>query len=571
LNTKTFWWIFIGALAVYGLGFSVDIMDVDSAQYASISREMVEGGSYLEVKNNGQDYLDKPPLIFWVTSIFFQLFGYSNFTFKIGSFLFTLLGVYSTFRLGKFLYHARVGRLAAAILFTCQAFFLFNNDVRTDTILTGSIIFAIWQLVEWLHHKKWKWLLGAAVGIALAMLAKGPVGLMVPVLAISSYLVGKGRWADFFNWQYLVIIALVGVMLAPMLYGLYTQFDLQPEKSVPMITPDGYKYETGVSGLKFYLWTQSFGRITGENTWSNNSGPFFFIHNFLWSFLPWALLFAIAFFSRITQVVKISLKGEKLPELLTIGGFLLPFLALSMSEFKLPHYIFVLYPLAAVLLASWWEEGVWKYKLKGFKIAALVTQSIILLASGLALYFLYFRFFKGAPLYLPLLTGLLLAGAVYFLLKWKKSSVMLIMASVWISLAINFTLNGWFYPNLLKYQWGSEMANYIEENDIDASTVYEYYTFTYSFNFYAGRTADVVIDEIIEHKLKKGKEVHVITADPYLQDLRSDFKVHTLYTFGSHSVTLLNMKFLDPATRAQTLKPIYLVKILGKAQNNTEE
>lgn len=556
---------------MYCFGFSIDVLDVDSAQYASISREMVEGGNYLQVKNNGQDYLDKPPLIFWVTSIFFNLFGYSNWTFKIGSFLFTLLGIYSTFRLGKLLYTARIGRLAAAILFTCQAFFLFNHDVRTDTILTGSVIFAIWQLAEWLNHKRWLWLIGASVGIGFAMLAKGPVGLMAPVLAIASYLVGKGRWSDFVNWQYLVILALVGVMLAPMLYGLYTQFDLQPEKSVPMITPEGYKYETNVSGVEFYLWTQSFGRITGENSWSNNAGPFFFIHNFLWSFLPWALLFAMAFVGRIVKVFQSSLKGEKLPELLTLGGFLLPFIALSLSGFKLPHYIFILYPLASILLASWWEGGVWKHHLKGFKVAALVTQLLVWVASTGALFFMYFRFFKGAPLYLPVVSAALLLIAMVLLFKWKVSSEKLILGSVLISLAVNLTMNAWFYPNLLEYQSGNKMAKYIERKGIDISNVYEYNYFTYSFNFYGKRTAGVVTDEIIHEKLNAGEEVYLVSQDPYQMDLRKDFKVHTMYSFGSHSVTLLNMKFLNPETRIQTLKQVYLIKILGEAKKDPQQ
>ncbi len=571
MSSKTFWWIFIGALVVYCFGFSVDVMDVDSAQYASISREMVEGGNYLQVQNNGQDYLDKPPLIFWVTSIFFNLFGYSNWAFKIGSFLFTLLGVYSTFRLGKLLYTARIGRLAAAILITCQAFFLFNNDVRTDTILTGSVIFAIWQLAEWLKTKRWLWLIGASVGIAFAMLAKGPVGLMVPVLAIGSYLVGKGRWSDFVNWQYLVIIALVGLMLAPMLYGLYTQFDLQPEKSVPMITPEGYKYETGVSGLEFYLWTQSFGRITGENSWSNNSGPFFFIHNFLWSFLPWALLFAMAFFGRIVKVFQTSLKGEKLPELLTLGGFMLPFIALSMSGFKLPHYIFILYPLAAILLASWWEEGVWGQGMKGFKVTALVTQLLIWIASTGVLFFMYFRFFKGAPVYYPIVAAMLLLGALFLFLRWKETSGKLILGSILVSLAVNLTMNAWFYPNLLEYQSGNNIAKYAETNGIDISKVYEYNFFAYSFNFYGNRTAEVLTDELILEKLKAGEDVYVVTQDPYHMDLRKDFKVHTLYTFGRHSVTLLNMEFLNPETRLQTLNQVYLIKILGVAETESQQ
>ena len=198
MNKHTFLWLFGAITLVYLPGFNIEVMGVDSSQYALISREMAETGDYLQVKTYGNDYLDKPPLLFWLNSLIFKLLGYHNWSFKLGSFLFTLLGVYSTFRLGKFLYSASTGRMAAILLYTCQAMFLMNNDIRTDPILTGSTIFAIWQLVEWLNTRKWFFLIGSALGIALAMLSKGPIGLMVPALAVGGYLVGKKRWSDFF-------------------------------------------------------------------------------------------------------------------------------------------------------------------------------------------------------------------------------------------------------------------------------------------------------------------------------------------------------------------------------------
>ena len=45
----------------------VDIMEVDAGQYASMSLEMLKSGDYLHLVDRGQDYLDKPPLIFWMS------------------------------------------------------------------------------------------------------------------------------------------------------------------------------------------------------------------------------------------------------------------------------------------------------------------------------------------------------------------------------------------------------------------------------------------------------------------------------------------------------------------------
>ncbi len=552
------------ACIVYVFGLSIDIMGVDSSQYASISREMAETGNYLQVKHRGDDYLDKPPLLFWVSSLFFKLFGYHNWSFKIGGFLFTLLGVYSTYRLGKLLYNITVGRLAALMLFTCQAFFLFNHDLRTDTILTGSVIFAIWQLVEWLHDNKWKWLIGASAGMALAMLAKGPIGLMVPVLAIGGYLIGAGRWGDIFRWQYLVALLLIGLMLSPMLYGLYQQYDMHPEKTVRFVSSDGVQLQTGVSGIEFYFWTQSFGRLTGENVWKDNSGPFFFVHNFIWSFLPWSLLFILAFFSRIVDILKVILKGKKLPELLTLLGFLLPFIALSLSNYKLPHYIFVIYPLASILLAGWWHEKImlpgkftsWRYNL------SLFLQLLVVISSFMIVYFIYFYFFPGATAVEIMIAFTGIAIAIYFMFKPRGKGINLIIASAIVSVSANYTMNTWFYPELLEYQAGSNLAKYSNQKNIDPHNVFFYRYFIFSYGYYVQATVETIHDESIKERLERGEETYIITTKRDLADLQRDFELDILKKVRSYPVTNLSIDFLMAEKRSTKVKPVYLVKAI---------
>ncbi|MDP4935318.1 MAG: hypothetical protein NWR30_11420, partial [Salibacteraceae bacterium] len=115
----------------------------------------------------------------------------------------------------------------------------------------------------------------------------------------------------------------------------------------------GLYQQWGFKGLRFYYWTQSFGRITGESEWNNHTGFEFFLHTFLWAFLPWSLLAIGAMANKLRQL--------KQGEYLTLGGFLLPFIALSFSKYKLPHYIFVTFPFLAILtghyIKSFLEKG----------------------------------------------------------------------------------------------------------------------------------------------------------------------------------------------------------------------
>src|SRR3954463_16252122 len=93
-------------LAVYITGMLVDVMTVDAAQYAEMSLEMLRTKSFLKVFCLGQNYLDKPPLLFWLDSVSYFIFGVGNFAYKLPSLLSALLGIYSTYRFAL-LYYSR--------------------------------------------------------------------------------------------------------------------------------------------------------------------------------------------------------------------------------------------------------------------------------------------------------------------------------------------------------------------------------------------------------------------------------------------------------------------------------
>src|SRR5204862_4090156 len=253
--------------------------------------EMLEKRDYLHFTDRGRNYLDKPPLLFWVSGLSMSVFGNNNIAYRLPAFIATLLALYSTYRLGALYYDKRTGLLAACILATTQAVFLMNHDVRTDTNLMCWFIFSLWQLAAFLEGKRPLNFVLGFIGVCLAMLSKGPIGLVAPALAIGGHLALKADWKNLFHPRWILGAAIVAIGLLPMAYGLYTQFDLHPES----ITNG----QTGVSGLRFFFWTQSFGRITGESIWSNDAGAFFLTHTTLWAFAPWSLLLIPALFQEI--------------------------------------------------------------------------------------------------------------------------------------------------------------------------------------------------------------------------------------------------------------------------------
>jgi 4-amino-4-deoxy-L-arabinose transferase-like glycosyltransferase len=533
LSKNIFRFVFIAATIVYVAGLFVDVINVDAAQYASISKEMLQTGSYLVVKHCGQDYLDKPPLLFWLSALSFKIFGIHNWSYKLPSFLFTLLGVFATFRLGTVLYDERVGKLAALLLYTCQAFFMFNNDVRTDTILTACVITSIWLLYEFSENNKWSYLIGGSVFVALGMMAKGPIGIVVPVLALGLHFVLKREWKQLFRPAWFLLLLFVLILLLPMCYGLYEQY--------------------GWHGVKFFFWTQSFGRITGENVWRNDAGYFFFVHTFLWSFMPWSVLAVYA----LGDTIGAFIKRRTLPEYLTIGGFVLTFIALSMSKYKLPHYIFVVFPLIAILTAEVIETQI----VRNEKLSKwLGSIHLLFMMIYVALLVLIFYVFKIENLWLPTVTvGLILLSAyLYYIKLFNGLIIPLAVAAV----ALNFAMNTHLYPHLLQYQPAKHAANILNA-EADNDEVFFYENKSAAFDYYFRSDVQYFNENILNIPVSERNPVWIYSETKSFPDKLNEWSIKPLnqFEFDFYHIQFLNWKFLNPKTRATTLKKAYLVQI----------
>ncbi|MBL7774404.1 MAG: glycosyltransferase family 39 protein, partial [Saprospiraceae bacterium] len=432
-------WLSAGLAAAYSCGLALDLMDVDAAQYASISMEMQQSGQWLQVQHRHADYLDKPPLLFWTSALSFALFGLHNWAYKLPSFLGALAGVYAVYRFCRIFYSEQTARLAAFILAACAGMLLLCNDVRTDTLLLGATACAVWLLAE-PTGSRWAGI-WSGIFIGLAMLAKGPIGLVVPAFAVVAHLVLSRAWRSFFRWRWLAAGAMALVLLLPMCWGLYHQFDLHPEKTV--------NHRTGVSGLYFYFWEQSFGRITGENVWKNDTSPFYFLHVYLWAFLPWPLLLVAALWNRISTLSQQQFRLPAGEEAYSLGAFLLSFAALSLSKYKLPHYIFVTLPWAAVLLARWLSLAA----PRALALAETVQKLVYGLLLAACCLLLGFVFTTKNPLWWALVLGLFGLVAIS---NWKKilpgGPEGLVLRGGLAFVAVALVLNAHFYPNLLPYQ-----------------------------------------------------------------------------------------------------------------------
>ena len=551
MNKNTFWLLLIALFGVHIIGvLNIPLMDIDASQYASISREMLERNSFLQIYDLGKDYLDKPPMLFWLSALSMKIFGIYDWAYRLPSFIFLMIALYATFKFAQLKYNQTVAYLAVLILASSQAFFLIAHDIRTDTMLMGWVALSIWLIAKWESSNAWPDFAWAMVAIAGGMMTKGPIALVVPVLAFAPQWFFEKKWTYFFKPIYLLGIVLIGILLLPMSWGLYQQFDLQPGKLINNIPIQ--------SGLRFYYWTQSFGRYTGENYYHEMSYPTFLLENMLWSFLPWIFIFIWAFAAKLINIFKEGLFNVQI-ERISFFGFLLTYLVLSRSQAQLPHYIFVVFPLAAVLtvahFATLLEQADRLHKwIKWFFGFHLFIFTILLIVMGLI---------SNIPFgKMGILGVMIVFGTFIIMLKTGFNHQNLIQKWITMSLVLmiglNLILNSFFYPNLLQYQWGNALVKVAKEKkwDIQKASLYKIPN-SNAFHFYGQHIFPVIKDSTL---LKEGQ---LVVADSIpAQTLLLDFPNSTILYHGNRfHVTLLTMEFLNPATRYNELTPYVLIEL----------
>ena len=197
-----------------------------------MAMRMVQENDFINLIKGTEEYLDKPHMHYWLAALSFKIFGIHDWAYRIPAILITLLGAYSCYGLGKLFYNTDIGKFSALIFMTAQTIVLSNIDVRTDAVLTGLTIFAIWQLIRYVEKGSlWAILLGA-LGAGMAFSTKGQIALVVIGISLLCHLIYTRKWKSLLSWKLIPALLIFGITISPMLYAYYQQFDLHPEKII---------------------------------------------------------------------------------------------------------------------------------------------------------------------------------------------------------------------------------------------------------------------------------------------------------------------------------------------------
>jgi len=374
---------------------TLGLVGPDEPRYAAVAREMLVSGDYVTPRLSGQVWFEKPILYYWLTALFYRLFGVSELAARLASALAGTLGVVVVFLIGREWINVRGGLIAASILSTSVLYFSLARAASTDMLFTGtlSVSWACSYLVlfgnrgekpgETCRSKKtarallfsggagentghfpseelergcsdlsafsrlkskpltrpsWGIFTGSSVYLsyiflALSVLSKGPVGLVLWGGVLTIFLLVT-RQLEILKKMKLGSGTLIFLVVALPWYWLCYQ-------------ANGYRF------IGEFLMRHNLERFT--TTRFQHTQPFWFYFAVLFAgFFPW--IFQVISPARrfFKKRLRISSKAEA-KELYIWLWVLVPLLFFSLSRSKLPGYILPVAPSMALLIASEFE------------------------------------------------------------------------------------------------------------------------------------------------------------------------------------------------------------------------
>jgi hypothetical protein len=334
---------------------------------ADVARTMVESGDWVLPRHNGSIYVDKPPLFYWVTALGLRAFGNTEFGARFGVALAGLAEVALVFLLGSLLYGRTAGLLAAAVLATSVGHLVFARLMMVDTLfstcLTATFLCFALGCANERRRLLWWTLGGAAAG--LAVLTKGLIGAVLPVLTIGLFVVTTRQW------RLLRPRAVAGAALGFLVVAL--PWHILMDLRVP-----GF--------FQHYFWNEQVSRFFGHREpldYTSVPLPAFLASPWIWA-VPWSF-----FLPQMIWCFLRRKRNEGDPAGAVASRLPWLWLASVVGFFALAHGRLFYYNLPALaafaLLAGWFWSEIGRYDGERFRLTLALTMLAVALHAPLVI------------------------------------------------------------------------------------------------------------------------------------------------------------------------------------------
>lgn len=363
----------LSIIAICGLTFfwnlgAAKLWDRDEPRNAGCAMEMLEANNWVVPIFNDELRQQKPVLLYWLMMSAYTVFGQNEFAARFWSALLGTGTCLMTYSIGRRMFDATTGWLAAIVLATNLMFCVAARAATPDSVLIFCCTLAYWfyarsvfkngDVTDGAFPKKATRWLPFYASLGLAVLAKGPIGYLIPMAVVgmfmlikrsdsSNRLISEGRtwrgsilrWLGWFGPLHFLrtllamkIFAGVAMMLlvaTPWYLAVHFQTD-------------------GEFTRRFFL-TENFSRATSAME-SHSGGLWFYPLAILLGFFPWSV-FVVPTFSWLWKV-RANDSSHRSAVTFLICWVVIQVTTFSLFGTKLPSYVTPCYPALAMLTAA---------------------------------------------------------------------------------------------------------------------------------------------------------------------------------------------------------------------------
>ncbi|CAJ0719953.1 Undecaprenyl phosphate-alpha-4-amino-4-deoxy-L-arabinose arabinosyl transferase [Ralstonia edaphis] len=355
-RNASLWLLAAAFLAVWlgTLGYR-HLIPTDEGRYAEIAREMFVSGDWVTIRYNALKYFEKPPLQMWGTALAYTLFGIGDWQARLFTALSGIVGIVFTMLAAARWWGRRTAVISGLVLVSAPLWNVGSHFNSLDMGVAGCMTMALGALLLAQHpdatraqQRGWMWACWASM--AMAVLSKGLIGVVLPGFVLVVYTLVARDWA---LWKRLHLVT-----------GLIIFFAVGAPWFV-LISLRNPEFAW------FFFVHEHFQRFT--STVHNRNAPlWYFVPLLVAGFLPWLAQLPGA--ARLTMARAETASNGFRPTLVLGLWAVLIFAFFSISDSKLPGYIFPIIPALAILASLVLEqtsERAWRWQLRAFLALAL--------------------------------------------------------------------------------------------------------------------------------------------------------------------------------------------------------
>jgi len=371
-KTNIFWLAFFLATAItYFFGLDLPLLGPDEPRYAQVAREMYERNDFITPTLGGFEWFEKPALLYWLQILSYSIYGVSEFAARFGSAVFGLLIVLSLWFFGKITSkNSEFANWLALISATSIGLLVFARAASFDIILTFPItasLVCFFAAASSLENqapessKSIKFLLGFYFFAGVALLAKGLVGIIFPLLIPALFYLLRRKIPP----RIILISLLPGIIITFLVASLWY---------FPMYERHGWKF------IDEFIIQHHFQRYTSNKYLHPQPFWFFWLVLPLMT-LPWTPFFLLSIWNFLKDFKSTPESSSKpldyQAELFAFCWLIVPLIFFSFSGSKLPGYILPSLPAASILTANYLYDLSKKHQ-KARKVLFAVAWAMLL-------------------------------------------------------------------------------------------------------------------------------------------------------------------------------------------------